>query len=1106
MRNLHLVVLFQLIFISFSTAQTSGFKIKSTKNNAPSGGNAVVKFVENKNQWDKSVKYRADLPGGFLFLKDNSLTYAFYDVNSVSAKHPGKNLPKKGKNNASKEKFRATPDEIKAHSIDIKFLKANPYPITTIQASKSTSELKNYFLGNNPQNWASGVKSYQMIEYQELYNDINLKFYEENQTLKYEFKVAPSANPLQIQIQYQGAESIRLEDGQLKIKTSINEFIEKKPYSYQIIDDEEVSVPTNFKLTGDIITFEFPQGYDKTQPLIIDPELVFSTYSGSTADNWGSTATYDDQGNLYSAGIVFATGFPVRPNPGAFQISFAGSIDVGLLKFNADGSQLLYATYLGGTSAEFPHSLVVNKNRELVIFGTTSSTNFPTTTTAFDPSFNGGFGLVVLDGIFYNNGSDIFISKLSEDGKSLQASTYVGGSNNDGIDPNAPTVIANYGDEFRGEVITDDNNNIYVSSLTYSSNFPMQNAFKPNLEGATDGLLMKFNPDLTTLVWSTYFGGTNFDACFSMKLNAQGDIYVSGVTQSRDLRKDLDIATPIPHLADFQDDGDDDEDGFLGLLDNNGNFKQITYIGTFEADQTYLMDIDPEGNILTIGLSLGNYPVLNANYTNPNSHQFIQKLSADLTQSLMSTVVGTGRGAPDITPTAFMVNECGNIYLSGWGSSFGGITNLTTAGLPTTSDAFQRTTDGSDFYIMILEKNANSLLYATFFGGNRSNDHVDGGTSRFDKAGVIYHAACASCGINVTNDFPTTPSVWSRVDRSQNCNNAAFKFDIGQILANFDIFDAELNTLISSACRYPIDVKFSFRGSGAVKWTWKIDGVVVSEQREFIHKFVQDGVYTISLTAENPISCLKSVTVEKKLPVTVLALSLTPNTTICLGEPLQLQAIATKEAVYNWTPTRGLDNNRIPNPVANPNETTTYRVVAVDQAGCRVEGSVEVKVVPKVEIDFEVNNSSDCGKPSLISFKNKSKGADNYIWTLSTGQVFTTENPDPIEFNQGGKVVITLSAANEACQEILSKEIEIENNIEPVYNVITPNKDDDNENFELPNRQNYKLEIYDRWGGLVYRNERYQNEWGANAKAGIYYYVLTSPLGVVCKGWVEVIK
>ena len=142
----------------------------------------------------------------------------------------------------------------------------------------------------------------------------------------------------------------------------------------------------------------------------------------------------------------------------------------------------------------------------------------------------------------------------------------------------------------------------------------------------------------------------------------------------------------------------------------------------------------------------------------------------------------------DIAPSAFLVSDCGQIYFSGWGGDVnlsGQSLSSNTTGLPTTPGTFQASTDGSDFYLMVLEPEATGLNYATFFGGGITAEHVDGGTSRFDKNGNVYQAVCAGCGGQ--DDFPTTPGAWSNTNNSFNCNLGVFKFALAQTLAIIDI-------------------------------------------------------------------------------------------------------------------------------------------------------------------------------------------------------------------------------------------------------------------------------------------------------------------------------
>ena len=225
-------------------------------------------------------------------------------------------------------------------------------------------------------------------------------------------------------LKYNGAEKVSVnETGQIVVKTCVGQFKEAEPYSFQADQCKDTEVSSQFLLSADnVATFSIPKGYNKAEKLTIDPELIFSTYSGSVADNWGHTATYDDEGNLYSGGTVFGTNFPATV--GAFQTKFEGLVDVSIMKFTPDGSKLVYATFLGGNNTDIPSSLIVNSKKELLILGTTSSKNFPTRTGAFQTVFGGGTTVIPISGLDLANGSDIFVSKLSADGKQLAASTF----------------------------------------------------------------------------------------------------------------------------------------------------------------------------------------------------------------------------------------------------------------------------------------------------------------------------------------------------------------------------------------------------------------------------------------------------------------------------------------------------------------------------------------------------------------------------------------------------------------------------------------------------------------------------------------------------------
>ena len=188
--------------------------------------------------------------------------------------------------------------------------------------------------------------------------------------------VKAHANAQQIELNYDGADDIAVKNDRLHIYTQVNHIIEDKPYAFQIIDGEKIEVQCKFKLKGTTVTFAFPRGYNHNYDLIIDPTLMFATYSGSTANNFGYSATFDSKGFLYAGSSVFGTGYPTVL--GSYDGTFNGGtglspgIDIAISKFDTTGTFLLYSTYIGGNSDELPHSLIVNNFDELFILGTTS--------------------------------------------------------------------------------------------------------------------------------------------------------------------------------------------------------------------------------------------------------------------------------------------------------------------------------------------------------------------------------------------------------------------------------------------------------------------------------------------------------------------------------------------------------------------------------------------------------------------------------------------------------------------------------------------------------------------------------------------------------------
>lgn len=1159
--------------------------------------NPLVKFIRNEGQWESSICFRADITGGYLLVKKTGLQYVFYDTQALSDIHAGRLDPKAGRKSIG---------AIKAHAYEMTFKDANTTP--KIEVISPTSATYNYFIGNDPTRWKSNVAAFDEIYFRDIYPNIDFKLYSFDQSLKYEFIAKPKADVSKIKMKYEGLDGITLENGQLHYKTTVNVVKEFEPYSFQKRNGKTVDVKSNFRLDNNEVRFEFPENYDASQPLVIDPELVFSTYSGSKSDNWAQTATYDTDGNLFAGGSVFGLDFPVTN--GAFQVKGSqttassaesvagyGVTDIVIMKFNADGSDLLYSTYLGGNASDVPHSLVANSKGELVIFGTTSSTNFPTNSLSYQKSFAGGsligiystFSAAEQDpnftGIGFERGTDIFVTVLSVDGKSVVGSSYIGGKANDGFNDTRTLNIKNYGDEFRGEVVVDKDDNIYFASITASTDFPLVKQSQGVKGAGFDGVVCKLNRTCSQLLWSTYLGGNNFDAAYGIKVTDGGKIYVSGQTFSANL-----AVKDGAYSKTYGGSGD----GFIAKYSAIGAIEQITYVGTQEADLNFFLETDKEENVYVFGLTKGDYPVSNDVYRNEKSGQFIHCFDKNLNKSIFSTIIGTGRGNGkiDIVPTAFLVNDCGNIYLSGWGGKVNASVgrnlnrNSTTTGLPVTSDAFQATTTGSNYYFMILEKGAKSLLYATFFGASAPptpegevGDHLDGGTCRFDKNGIIYHTAC-SCLPRQGQLVATFPSknAYQPRHQSTNCNMAAFKFSIDALKADFEIKN-EANKAITEICS-PSRVNFNNLSVGAKTYEWEFNGNVVSRLKDVVFNFTTPGEYVVKLRIFNKITCRTTDSTVKKIFVKGFIAKAGRDTLVCPDSPVQLLAEGGDK--YTWSPATNLSSTSIFNPIAQAKATTKYTVL-IEKDGCTVSKDVTIKVednkidfqasggkeicvgqsviltavgkatkfswsgigmkdtvATKIVVkplqtsiytvkgeypdgckptrtvtvvvdnsfkpDFDYNITQDCDKPYLLTFSNKSTNAKSYVWDFGNRDSLKVAVPENYRFQKGGTYAVTLKAYNAiGCELSTTKNIDIPENDEKVPNVITPNNDGKNDNF-VTGFKNATLDIYNRYGKLIFRSKNYQNDWGNGIASGTYYFVITTPTGNECKGWLTVVE
>lgn len=924
----------------------------------------------NVGQWDKEIIYSVDMVSGHLYVDPQGFTYILHDA--MAHKHDGEEHEEEENDGIIHAQV------VKSHFLN-----------STWQGQKteasSSDFYRNYFIGNDESRWKSNVKSFAQTTLNDFYPGIDFLLDGTTSQLKYSFKVKPGIDVSQIKWQVEGANRVYIDENQVHIETDLGEIVDDKPIAWTVKEGKKMFVEVEYRLSSEGLMFHFPNGYDETAELTIDPYLVFSSFSGSTMDNWGMTATPDLQGNLYAGGIVFDQGGAYPVTTGAFDVTFNGGtaytysspqgtysmsgFDIALSKFNSSGSALIYSTYLGGSGNEAPHSLVTDDNSNLFVMGVTGSGNYPIVNGCFDVSFNGGPS-VSENELGYPAGADIFVTHFNVGGTALVGSTFVGGSGTDGV--NIGILNYNYGDSFRGEIIV-NNGFVYVSSTTQSSNFPTLAPSQGALSGVQDAVIFKMNSALTAMSWSTYFGGTGLETGNSLQLATNGSVFVAGGTNSPSL--------PVLSGNDLTYNGGNSDGYLLKLQGSSATFMNGTYLGLNEYDQAYFVQLDLNNEVYVYGQTESAYTISPGVYGNPNSGQFIRKYSNNLGTIIWTTMIGAGSGHPEISPTAFLVSDCYDIYISGWGGTINSSYSTqaffsTTNGFTTTGDAYQANTNGSNFYIAVLSQNAALLKYATYMGGAASSfNHVDGGTSRFDKSGRIYHAVCGACGGNDFG-FTSTPGAWSTTNNSSNCNLAAFKFELSTI----DALVTEPQTIIC----LPNPVVFANNSANGNVFNWEFGDGTTSTLVNPSHVYPGPGTYTVTLVVSDINGCYTpdSVTFDVEIGDFQGGVVI-PVGGVCPGEPFQLEAYG--GADYAWTPAGLLDDPTSPTPIATVFSTTTFTVIISDSCGV----DTLTLVLPVFDTNHSITNDTSICIGNTVQLN--ATGGVSYSWTppnsLSNGSI-----------------------------------------------------------------------------------------------------------------------
>ena len=627
-------------------------------------GQLPLSFEVNQGQTDPRVKFFSRGNGYSMFLTSGEAVLALRPQASRSA------------DSASQAVLRMT------------LVGANPSP--RVSGLDELPGKINYLAGPDQRQWRTNVPAYAKVSYRAIYPGVDLVYYGNGHHLEYDFIVAPGADPRTIALRFEGARDVVIEEsGDLVLRVDDTEIRQPKPVIYQEIDGARQTIDGHYvMLSKDHVGFEVAR-YDSTWPLVIDPILIYSTYLGGSAVDFGQgvAVAVDDDGDTYVTGFTNSPNFPTTP--GAFQT--INQIDAFVTKLNRTGSALVYSTFLGGAGTDFGAGIAVDRDGHAFVTGGTQSADFPTTARAFDTSFNGG--------------SDAFVTKLNRDGSDVVYSTYLGGT---GLD----------NDEMgSGDIAIDPSGQAFVTGTTGSLDFPRtRDAFQPENQGLRDVFVTKLNRRGSALVYSTYLGGAADDRGRGIALpggddhDSRGLAYVTGVTDSVNFPTTRRAFQPLPGGL---------SDAFVTKLNHRGSdLEYSTYLGGENRDHGFDITVDPIGQAFVIGgTNSQEFPTTPGAFQPANRggfDAFVTKLTRRGSWLVYSTYLG---GTADEN-TDVLVRRNGGIAVDRFGEAY--VTGIT-GGLafPTTANAVQPMYGGAnDAFVTRLNRRGSALRYSTFLGGS----------------------------------------------------------------------------------------------------------------------------------------------------------------------------------------------------------------------------------------------------------------------------------------------------------------------------------------------------------------------------------------------------
>jgi len=640
----------------------------------------------------------------------------------------------------------------------------NVIKFTFVGANEVTPEgldptpwLSNFLHGNDSRNWRVGIPNYRSIFYENLWDGIDLVYSMQDNSLKYNFIVHPYADYSKINVKVEGQESLTMRaDGALSIGTGLGPGSDIIDSGLDVFyENDGAGIGASFVLMGDdVYSFDIA-GRDPARTMIIDP-LVYSTFLGGSGSDSGLDIALDSQGNAYVTGYTDSADFSTLPGTyGTREYQ-----DIFVSKIGGSGDSLLYSSFIGGNEYDLGQAIVVDGAGCAYVTGVTYSSDFPTTSGAFDTAYNGT--------------GDAFVAKLSADGTSLIYSTFLGGGH----------------DEKGNGIVVDSEGQAYVTGYTWSASFPTTpGAFSNISKGDSEAFIAKLNKYGDMLIYSTFLGASGSDYGIDVALQ-DGCAYVAGMTKS----------ASFPTTAgQLNATGLGGNDVFVAKLSEHGN--SLAYSALFGGSgDEYIRGIAVDGGgqaYVTGETGSTNFP------TTPGAHDatfnggtdiFVAKLNNSGANFEYSTFLGTGLNE---SGQSIAVDVDGKAHITGFSDS---------ASFPTTAGAYDRTYNGAREAFVARLGPSGDLEHSTFLGG--SNDDCGRGITLAGN-GCVFVA-----GETSSSDFPTTPGAYGKAQNGE-VDVFVIKLDITVPVAN-----AGPDQVVNESTLVTFNGSASFDNVAIVNYTW----------------------------------------------------------------------------------------------------------------------------------------------------------------------------------------------------------------------------------------------------------------------------------------------